>query len=244
VLATHEQLLHPCMPLGAFDALVEYLPWQHTAVGTQAAITGHSAAMETQLPAVQTVSASFGPGRHFVLDTEQPCLMQPAAAAGGVPQVIEPATAAADAAGAFPPAQPAPATAPPAAGSADLPLLLNCSSGGLLRRRPGLYQALLQLETLGFQLVERCLGRAGCGAAPEAGASATAVAGAAINVVASPRACICVWDAHKTPQVRSRWPRGCSKGGSCLVQAHAAHRMCPPLRRHHMPRSTRMLRCS
>jgi hypothetical protein len=87
--------------------------------------------------------------------------------------------------------------------------VLNVSPGSLVKRysdcraRQSLYQSLMQLETQGYILVERALGsgsRRGQAAAAAA-AGAAALVGMAVDVVLTPRACLCIFDDSKLPQV-------------------------------------------
>lgn len=213
VLATHEQLHHPCMPLNMFDALVEFVPWDVTAAGTAAASEPDMSAVQAAQAAVQ---ASFGKGRHFILTVQQPDLEQAAAeAAAGTADDAQqhpvaaaaprpsPIVAAAGHAATRDPtqtaaAQEAAATEQEAAADGSelsLPLVLNVYAGSPIKQRQALYQALMQLEAQGFVLVERVLGGSRSTPAP--------AASAAVDVVMSPNACLCIWADNKLPRVSS-----------------------------------------
>jgi hypothetical protein len=60
----------------------------------------------------------------------------------------------------------------------------------------------MQLEAHGYVLVERAL--AGSNRGVQA-TGAAGLAGAAVDVVLTPRACLCIWDDSKLPQVRPLW---------------------------------------
>jgi hypothetical protein len=84
-------------------------------------------------------------------------------------------------------------------GPPELPLLLNCSPGSVIRQRRSLYESLLQLEGQGYCLVERNLtATAAAGTGSGSGGSSTS---SVVDVVLSPAACLCVWHPGKLPQV-------------------------------------------
>lgn len=235
VLATHEQLHHPCMALQGFHVLIEYIPWEHTATGAAAGGVAGTLVTDSSRAAVH---AYFGTGKHFIFAVQKPNLAQAAAEAerAAAQSAVGPADAVADktarraaadrdtvgqAVAARAQQQPAPAHAAAAAAAAstqqaaaqgaaaateeapgagqEVPLVLNISPGSLVKRRQSLYQSLMQLELHGYVLVERAL------AGSSRGGQATGAAGlvgAAVNVVLTPRACLCIWDESKLPQVR------------------------------------------
>jgi hypothetical protein len=254
VLATHEQLHHPCMPLQHFDALIEYLPWQ-AAAGAPEGGAAHSSNADA-------LKARFGPNNHIILVVQEPDLMQAAAeleaatahaavqqavpgvatfsaaaaaAAAAVeasasktptsglrPQlgasVAHPAAPMAPAGGASAQHHPAraataseaptaagqrpEATAADAAAGPEVPLVLNVGPGSTIKQRQPLYQSLMQLEAQGYVLVERALGSSGSGGC---GSSAHAVMAAVVDVVLTPKSCLCIWDDTKLPQVSQEW---------------------------------------
>jgi hypothetical protein len=104
-----------------------------------------------------------------------------------------PAAAPAAAATHAPPAVAAAAAVQLTKSHPDMPLLLNCHPGSVLRQRRSLYESLLQLEGQGYCLVERHL------AAATAGSSSSS--SSVVDVVLSPAACLCVWHPGKLPQV-------------------------------------------
>jgi len=257
VLATHEQLHHPCMPLQEFRILIEYVAFEDTAAGTTAAAAAAAAAAAVNLSAQAgraAVQACFGSDRHYVFKVQEPDLAQAAsrldeaagqAAAAKAAAVAHAAADSAAAATAFnmggsckapagikhpqQMAEPDAATATAAAavhgraqsaavsqhagaasqaGTAqdtaaaaaeaqaqELPLVLNVSPGSLIKHRQPLYQSLLQLEAQGYVLVERCLGGSRGNQHPAAAVPA------AVDVVLTPRSCLCIWDDRKLPQV-------------------------------------------
>lgn len=243
VLATHEQLQHPCMALQGFNVLIEYVALRDAATASAAggAVAGGSAA---------AVSAHFDrPGRHFVFAVKEPNLAQAAAegeradanATAADPhgpgpdgpaadadqaaaecrmspavkaqQQQQPATrpgadthAVAAASVAHPAqaeAEAGPAAAAGAAPGQEIPLVLNVSPGSLVKHRPSLYQSLMQLETQGYTLIERALGGGSSrrGQAAAAASGAAVLAGRAIDIVLTPKACLCIFDDSKLPQV-------------------------------------------
>lgn len=260
VLATHDQLHHPCMPLQEFRILVEYVAFEDTAAGATAAAASAAATQSVQSGRA-AVQACFGSDRHYVFKVQEPDLAQaasrlgeaaaPAAAvahtagdaaaaatavsmggscktsAGNVhpQQTAEPDAATAAAAAVQGRVQSAAASQQRAASQAgtaqdtaaaaaeaqaqELPLVLNVSPGGLIKHRQPLYQSLLQLEAQGYVLVERSL-RGSRGSQPPA-----AAVPAAVDVVLTPRSCLCIWDDRKLPQVgcfseKSAWCLSCN----------------------------------
>lgn len=140
------------------------------------------------------------------------------------PELTKPAAAAAVPAAAIqgPQADHATAAHPeqPAAGlkGHEYPLVLNRSPGSLLRQRRSLYEAILQLEEQGYLLVERNLGSVHSNTVSNVAASAAAAGGlcssagaAAVDIVVSPVACLCVWGEAKLPQVSAG-----SRTGECV----------------------------
>lgn len=83
---------------------------------------------------------------------------------------------------------------------AECPLVLNRSTGSLLRQRKVLYESLLQLEGQGYVLVERNLAATAISCGSKAPASGINLA-AAVDVVLSPAACLCVWGEGNLPKV-------------------------------------------
>lgn len=228
VLATHEQLHHPCMALQGFHVLIEYVAWEDTSTGAAAAGTARALVTDSSKAAV---SSHFGPGKHFVFAVEEPNLAQAAleaedanvhAAAGATstagtaaacrtpavhasqhhpvhgPSAAAPAAAAQGAAAAAAAATAAVAETVADAGQ-EVPLVLNVSPGGLIKRRQSLYHSLMQLEAQGYVLVERPLG--GSSRAGEAAGGAAALVAMAVDIVLTPRACLCIWDESKLPKV-------------------------------------------
>lgn len=85
--------------------------------------------------------------------------------------------------------------------------MLNVSPGSLVKHRPSLYQSLMQLETQGYILIERALGGGSSsrrGQAAAAASGAAALVGMAVDIVLTPRACLCIFDDSKLPQVRCK----------------------------------------
>eukprot|EP00775_Hariotina_reticulata_P006281 gene6281-6520_t len=95
--------------------------------------------------------------------------------------------------------EPAPATGVAAVAQEELPLVLHRGRSSIFRRRRSLYEALLcQLEVqAGFLLVERLLQGSAAGADSAGGFGSAAPA--AVDVVLSPAACLCVFDECKLP---------------------------------------------
>lgn len=250
VLATHEQLCHPCMPYSMFGALIEYVALADTAsTATAAAAQGCDSTS-------QAVSSHFSPGKHFVLQVQQPDLQQAAAAAEaartGAQQpglaahnpaatasdttaaaLAAAATAGAAAAvdseatasgareerpqNALPPEAPTTAAAVAAAAAVEaaaadssmpeVPLVLNVSPGSLVKQRQPLYQSLMQLEMQGYVLVERALSNSS-----SKSSAAETEAAAAVDVVLTPKACLCIWTESKLPQVNALGQIGGNRG--------------------------------
>lgn len=82
----------------------------------------------------------------------------------------------------------------------EVPLLLNVSTGSLTKQRLPLYQSLMQLETQGYVLIERPLDRSRTSGTQTT--TAAAVIAAAVDIILSPQACLCIWDENKLPKVR------------------------------------------
>lgn len=92
----------------------------------------------------------------------------------------------------------------------EVPLLLNVSAGSIIKQRQSLYQSLMRLEAQGYVLVERplaCSSSSSNGRGGQAGGAA-ALVGSAVDVVLTPRSCLCIWNDRKLPQV----------SGDCWVQ--------------------------